>query len=75
MQRVSARIAGVADASVSKVIPIDEGLPAAGKRVTVVCRQFRLLGYRDEKGIWREERRPAEELEDVMGWQELGWGE
>jgi len=32
------------------MIPIEKGLPAAGQNVIVVCRQFRLLGYRDEKG-------------------------
>ncbi len=46
----------------SEVIAIDQGLPAAGQRVIVVCREFRLLGYRDEKGIWRGERRPDEVL-------------
>ena len=58
-----------------EVIPIEKALPPIGKRAIVVCRQFRLLGYRDEKGVWREESRPTEELEDVIGWHELEPGE
>ena len=58
-----------------EVIPIDKELPPAGKKVVVVCRQFRLLGYRDAKGVWREETRPAKELEDVIGWYDSGLGE
>jgi hypothetical protein len=57
------------------MIPIEKGLPAAGQNVIVVCRQFRLLGYRDEQGVWREVRRPAENLKDVIGWVELAPGE
>ena len=54
----------------SEVIPIDQELPPSGKKVIVVCRRFRHLGYRDEKGIWREDSRPTKELEDVIGWHE-----
>ena len=58
-----------------EVIPIDKELPAVGKKVIVVCRQFKLSGYRDEKGVWREDRRAARELKDVIGWHEFGLGE
>ena len=75
MLRFSAPIAAIEDSRQLEMIPIEKGLPAAGQNVIVVCRKFRLLGYRDEKGIWREARRPAEELKDVIGWHELGSGE
>ena len=55
----------------SEVIPIERALPAIDQKVIVVCKRFRLLGYRDEKGVWREEQRPAQELKDVIGWHEL----
>jgi hypothetical protein len=61
----------MADDSTSEVIALDQELPAPWKSVVVVCQQFRLLGYRDEKGIWRESRRPKEELKDVPGWHEV----
>lgn len=65
----------IEDSRQSEMIPIEKGLPAAGQHVIVVCRRFRLLGCRDEKGVWREARRPAEELKDVIGLHELGSGE
>src|SRR6185503_1009604 len=67
----SAGIEAVKGSRQSEVIPVERDLPAIGKKVIVVCKQFRLLGYRDAKGVWREDRRPAEELRDVIGWNEL----
>jgi hypothetical protein len=63
-------VASVKDPYQSEMIPIDQELPPVGKKVIVVCRQFKLLAYRDQKGVWREDRRPGKELEDVLGWQE-----
>src|SRR5436189_4765133 len=66
-------ISSVEGTGQSEMIPIWDGLPPADKKVIVVCRRFRLLGYRDDKGTWRDERRPDEELGDVIGWHELGF--
>ena len=52
----------------SKVIPVERALPPVGKRVIVVCKEFQLLGYRDENGHWRDDYRPEEPLKDVVGW-------
>jgi hypothetical protein len=61
--------------SKTEVISPAQALPAPGQRVIAVCREFRVLGFRDEQGIWREERHPDNALKDVLGWQELGLAE
>jgi hypothetical protein len=48
---------------------VGKRLPDVGHRVLVICRQFTCLGYRDERGIWRDDRR-REALEDVAAWME-----
>ena len=73
-RQFSARMSDVKNTLHPGVTPVDKGLPPTGKKVIVVCRECRLLGYLDEKGVWREERRPAEELQDVVGWYEVGVG-
>lgn len=65
----------MADQFKSKAIALDQALPAPGQRVIVVCGQFRVLGYRDENGVLREEWHQENELKDVTGWQELNLGE
>jgi hypothetical protein len=67
----SVRIAGVKGPRQSEIIPVERTLPAIGQKVLVVCKKFRLLGYRDARGVWREVRQPAAELEEVIAWQEL----
>jgi len=67
--------ASMADPSRSEVISACRALPAPGHRVIVFCRRFKLLGYRDEKGIWREERHPECELKDVVSWRDLSLAE
>ena len=71
MQQLSDSLMDMTDSSKSEVIPLDKELPAPGKSVVVVCERFRLLGHRDERGVWREDRRPKEELKDVIGWHEV----
>ena len=45
----------------------EEKLPERNARVIVVCREFRCLGYLDDRGTWR--RHYGEQpLEDVIGW-------
>ena len=57
-----------------RVIPVGETLPPIGSRVIVVCKEhewdYRCVGYRDAKGVWRGEAR-EDELKDVIGWMEF----
>ena len=53
MWQFSALITGLKGPEQPEVIPVEKGLPPEGKRVIVVCRQFRILGYRDDNGFWR----------------------
>jgi hypothetical protein len=55
----------------AKMISIGRELPVAGRMVIVVCRDRRLLGYRDEKVVWREVGHPFEKLTDVIAWREM----
>jgi hypothetical protein len=65
----------MADAAQSEMISVCRALPAPGHRVIVFCRRFKLLGYRDEEGNWREERHPDYELKDVVSWRDLSLAE
>jgi hypothetical protein len=52
------------------IIPVDEELPEVDKRVQVVCKDFRCLGYRDRRGVWRDAN-TSKELTEVIGWIDL----
>jgi len=51
------------------VTSVTDGKPPVNRRVIVVCKQCRCLGYLDRAGIWRDARN--DELKDVVGWFEI----
>lgn len=52
------------------LILIEEKLPPVNRRVIVVCKGFRCLGYLDRKGVWREVIKNTV-LKDVIGWSQM----
>jgi len=53
-----------------QVISPTEQLPPVNKRVMVVCKGFRCLGFLGRDSKWREANRLTE-LADVSGWYVL----
>jgi hypothetical protein len=53
-----------------RIIPVTEKLPPVNRRVMVVCKGFRCLGFLDRNKVWRDANRNTE-LTDVIGWMDL----
>lgn len=51
------------------VIPVAQKRPAVNKRVIVVCKDFRCLGYLDREGVWRDAK--GNTVQEVIGWFEV----
>ncbi len=49
------------------MIAASEKLPPVNKRVIVVCKGYRCLGYLSTDGVWKDAHR-HQELKDVIGW-------
>jgi hypothetical protein len=49
------------------VIAVSEKLPPVNKRVIVVCKGYRCLGYLAKDGAWKDAHR-HQDLKAVVGW-------
>jgi hypothetical protein len=52
-----------------RIIPVDEKLPIPGVRVIVVCKEFRCLGYIDDKKAWHFDSNDKEIEHGVIAWE------
>ena len=48
---------------------MDEKLPIPGERVIVVCKEFRCLGYIDDKKAWHFDSNDKEIEHGVIAWE------
>ena len=70
LQGKTSRIAVMKRESKRAVIPLAEKLPPLNKRVMVVCKGFRCLGFLDRNKVWRDAN-ALTELRDVTEWYDL----